>query len=197
MLVWIQTYAKELVSLAVPFIAWSLNSFLKGRVRLQYATPHGFTFLVQQPMRDALGNEVSPTQTVHTQSVIVRNSGREPATKVEVVFNWEPMCLNIWPLRHFETHREPDRRHVLIFDSLSPGEVIGCEALSVNADLPMLVTVRCDQCVAQSIRMYPQPIVGKGLRMIVLVLLALGLATAIYFAIVVLQFLMLGTPYGR
>lgn len=197
MLVWVQTYAKELVSLAVPFIAWALNNFFKGKVRLQFATPHGFTFLVQQPLRDPEGREISPTQAVHTQSLIVRNAGREPATKLEVVFNWEPMCINVWPTRHFETHREPDRRYVLIFDSLSPGEVVGCEVLSVNGELPKLVTVRCDQCVGQSIAMYPQPVVGRGVRTAAVVFMALGVATAIYFAIVAVQFLVLGTPYGR
>lgn len=127
----------------------------------------------------------------------MRNSGRETATKLEVVFNWEPMCINVWPLRHFETHRELDGRYVLIFDSLSPGEAVGCEVLSVNRELPMLVTVRCDQCVGQSIRMYPQPVVGKGVRAVAVALMALGLATAIYFSIIAVQFLVLGTPYGH
>ncbi|MGF6599805.1 hypothetical protein P3T23_004539 [Paraburkholderia sp. GAS448] len=197
MMQWIQTYSKELVSLIVPFIAWVLNNKLKGKVRLQLATPHSFTFLVQEPLRGPDGNEIRPTQTVHTQSVTVRNAGREPATRLEMVFNWEPMCANVWPPRHFEKHIEPDGRYVLIFDSLSPRETVGCEILSVNRELPFVVTVRCDQCVAQPITMYPQPVVSDKMRIVAFVLMMLGLAAAVYLSILVAQFLILATPYGH
>lgn len=192
-----QTYGKEIVSLMVPLIAWALNSFFKAKAKLHVALPHQFTFLVQQPLFDAQGNQTSPTQTVHTNSFMVRNAGREAATKVEMVFNWKPMCLNIWPPRHFEEHIEPDRRYVLIFDSLAPGEVLGCEVLSVNSDLPNLVTVRSDQCVAQNINMYPQPTVSNTFRVIATALMALGLAAAMYFSILLVQFLVLKTPFGH
>ncbi len=45
----LQTYGKEIVALLVPFIAWTLSTFLKSKARLNIATPHRFTFLVQQP----------------------------------------------------------------------------------------------------------------------------------------------------
>ena len=193
----VETYGKELFALLVPFITWGLNRFFKGKARLQIAQPHKFTFLVQQPLIDSLGNQVSPTQTVHTNSFIVRNSGRETSTNVELVFNWKPMCLNVWPPRHFTESQEPDNRYVLVFDSLSPGEVLGCEVLSVNIELPNLVTVRSDQCVAQFINMYPQPVVTHAVRATHTFLKALGLATVVYGAILLIQFLVLKTPYGH
>lgn len=193
----IQTYAKEIVSLLVPFITWLLNSFLKGKARLQVAQPHTFTFIVQQPLIGSNGNQISPTQTVHTNSLIVRNAGREHATKVELVFNWKPMCINVWPPRHFQEHLEPDQRYVLIFESLSPGEVLGCEVLSINGEVPSLVTVRSDQSVAQFINMHPQPVVSNAVRTATTVFLSLGLATAVYASILLVQFLVLKTPYGH
>ena len=192
----IETYGKEIVALLVPVLTWALNGFFKARAKLQVALPHQFTFLVQQPLIDPSGNQVSPTQTVKTNSFIIRNAGREPATKVELVFNWRPMCLNIWPVRHYEEYVEPDRRHVLIFDSLAPGEVLGVEVLSVNEDLPNLVTVRSAECVAQNINMYPQPVVGSSVRIAAATLMALGLAAAVYLAILLVQFLVLRTPLG-
>lgn len=159
--------------------------------------PHQFTFLVQQPLIDAEGNQVSPTQTVKTNSFLIRNAGREPASKVELVFNWKPMCLNLWPVRHYEEYVEPDNRYVLIFDSLAPNEVLGVEVLSVNYDLPNLVTVRSAECSAQNINMYPQPVVSQSVRVIATVLMALGLAAAVYLAIVLVQFLVLKTPLGH
>ena len=192
----IQTYGKEIVALLVPLITWLLNTFLRSHARLHVAAPHRFTFLVQQPLIGAEGKQVSPTQTVNTNSVIVYNSGRDAATKVELVFNWKPMCLNIWPSRHFEEHLEPDGRYVLIFPSLSPGETLGCEVLSVNADLPNLITVRSDQCVAKFVNMYPQPVLTPAKRRIAGFLLAAGLAAVVYGAIVLVQLLVLKTPLG-
>lgn len=193
----LETYGKEIVSLLVPVVAWVLNSFFKAKARLQVALPHQFTFLVQQPLIDPEGHEVSPTQTVKTNSFIIRNAGRESATKVELVFNWKPMCLNLWPVRHYEEHVESDRRYVLIFDSLAPGEVLGVEVLTVNGDLPNLVTVRSAQCIAQNINMYPQPVVSNTVRFVATTLIALGLAAAVYLVILLVQFLVLRTPFGH
>lgn len=192
-----ETYGKEIVSLLVPILTWVLNGVFKAKAKLQVALPHQFTFLVQQPLIDAEGKQVSPTQTVKTNSFIIRNAGREPASKVELVFNWKPMCLNLWPVRHYEEHVEPDNRYVLIFDSLAPNEVLGVEVLSVNYDLPNLVTVRSAECVAQNINMYPQPVVSQSVRFIATVLMALGLAAAVYLAIILVQFLVLKTPLGH
>lgn len=193
----LETYGKEIVSLLVPLVTWVLNRFFRTKAKLQVALPHKFTFLVQEPLNDSQGNQLSPTQTVMTNSFIIRNAGRETATKVELVFNWKPMCLNIWPVRHYEEHIEPDRRYVLIFDSLVPGEVLGVEVLTINADLPNLVTVRSAQCIAQSLDMYPQPAVSNSVRNVIAVLMALGLATAVYLSILLVQFLVLRTPLGH
>lgn len=193
----IATYGKEIVALLVPVITWVLNVLLKSKVKLQVALPHQFVFLVQQPLLDGEGNQVSPTQTVRTNSFIIRNAGKEPATKVELVFNWKPMCINVWPVRHYEEHLDQDGRYILIFDSLSPTEVLGIEVLSVNGELPNLITVRSTQCVAQNIEMYPQPIVSSSLRIMVTMLMAIGLAATIYLLIILIQFLVLQTPVGH
>lgn len=191
-----ETYGKEIVSFLVPIVTWLLNNFFKGKARLHIAQPHKFTFLVQEPLVNPQGAMVSPSQNVHTNSFLVRNSGRESATKIELVFNWKPMCLNVWPPRHFTEHVEPDNRYVLVFESLSPGEVLGCEVLSVNQELPNLMTVRSDQCVAQFLNMYPQPVVSPRMRTFTSALQALGLAAAVYAAILLVQFLVLKTPFG-
>lgn len=193
----LETYGKELFSLLVPVITWALNSLFKARARLQVALPHQFTFLVQEPLTDGQGNVVSPTQTVKTNSFIIRNAGREPATKIELVFNWKPMCLNLWPVRHYEEHIEPDNRYTLIFDSLAPNETLGVEVLAVNNELPALVTVRSSQCTAENISMYPQPVVSNSVRIIATTLMALGLAAAVYLLILLVQFLVLRTPFGH
>ena len=107
------------------------------------------------------------------------------------------MCHNIWPSRHYSENIEPDDRFILTFDNLAPSEVIGIELFSVNADLPSLLVVRSAECVAQNVDMYPQPVVRRSTRIIATTLMALGLATAVYLVILLLQFLILQTPLGH
>lgn len=190
----LRLYGKEIVALLVPLIAWTLNTFLRARARIKVATSHAFTFLVQQPLVDGSGKVIQPNQVARTRSILIHNVGRETATKVQVVLNWKPMCINVWPSRHFTEHVEPDGRYVLLFDSLSPGESFACEVLVVNADLPDLVTVRSDQSVGQFVEMLPQPVVSARVRFIAALLVAVGMATSVYWLIVLIQFLVLQTP---
>lgn len=193
----LQTYAKEIFSLCVPMVAWLLTRFLRARAKLQIAHPHTFTFLVNVPLLDNEGKTVRESQTIHTKSCLIMNSGSETATKLELVFNWKPACVNIWPPRHYNEHTEPDNRYTIIFDSLSPGEALNCEILSVNVDLPNLVTARCDQTTARFVDMHPQPINSQWVNLASAFLLMTGLATSIYILLLIIQFLVLKTPLGR
>ncbi|CAA0089067.1 Uncharacterised protein [Zhongshania aliphaticivorans] len=192
----IQHYAKEIFSLVIPLITWFLNNRFKARAKLQLAIPHSFTFIVDEPLRDPDGNVIREKQSVHTASHVISNSGRETATRVELVFNWKPLCINIWPSRHYEQHSEQDGRHVMVFESLAPNEQIGFELLSVNNDLPALINARSDQCTATTIAMYPQPVESAWKRRLAVTLLFMGFSFAIYLTIILLQFLILANNGG-
>ena len=189
----IETYGKEIVALLVPFITWVLNNALRAKAKLFLASPHNFTFLVQQPWTNPQGVAV-PTQTLMTASIMVWNGGKETATKVEWVFNWKPQCINIWPSRHYEDHLEPDGRYVMVFDTLAPNETLGCELLALNAETPNLITARCDQCVAQTVNTYPMRVIPNWQRRLLGLLLLAGLAAIVYATIALLQLLILRTP---
>jgi len=188
-MVFLQTYAKEIFSLLVPLVTWFLSHIFRARAKLQIAKPHGFTFLVDAPLKDENDRVLSPNQTVHTITHLVNNAGKETATNVELVFNWKPLCINIWPTRHFKEHTEKDNRYILVFDSLAPGELIGAELLSINQELPELVNVRSNQCTATTIEMYPQPVFPTWKRRLVAFLLFAGLAFVAYVTVILLQFL--------
>jgi hypothetical protein len=192
----LETYGKEIFSLLVPLVGWALNTFFKAKAKLLIANPHTFTFLVQQPLLNQEGAQVAPAQTLRTRSLMVWNVGRETGTRIEWVFNWKPAVINFWPSRHFDEHTEPDNRYTVIFDSLAPKETLGCEILSVNADLPNLVTIRSDQGAAQYVNMYPQPVIPIWKRRIETILVLAGVAVILYASIVVLQFLLLRTPFA-
>lgn len=192
----ISKYGKEIVSLLVPFITWFLNVGIKARAKLIWTSPHSFTFLVQEPLRDAEGNVLKPTQTVYTASIRVINNGRETATKVELVFNWKPQYLNLWPVRHYEEKTDHDNRHILIFDNLSPKEEIGLEIMSINYELPALLLVRSAECTAQNMPMMWVSYVPPWRINVARLLLLVGLSSAVYGLIALIQFLVLKTPSG-
>ena len=192
----ISTYGKEIVSLLIPFITWFLNVGIKAKAKLIWASPHSFTFLVQEPIRDSDGKVIQPTQKVCTASIKVINSGRETANKVELVFNWKPHYVNLWPVRHYEQKTDIDNRHIMIFDNLSPKEEIGLEIMSINADLPALLLVRSAECTAQNVPLMWIRYVANWKINIARLLLLVGLSASVYWLIALIQFLVLKTPYG-
>lgn len=187
-------HGKEIVSLLVPFITWFLNVGIKAKAKLIWASPHSFTFLVQEPLRGPNEVIISNTQRVCTASIRVINVGGETANKVELVFNWKPQHLNLWPVRHYESICDQDSRHILVFDNLSPKEEIGIEIMSINADLPALIQVRSAECQAKNVPMMWIAYVASWKIAITRAFLFLGLGAFVYWLLVLIQFLVLKTP---
>jgi hypothetical protein len=187
-------YGKEIVSLLVPFVTWWLNTGAKPKAKLHWTSPHAFTFLVQEPLQDAQGVVVRPTQTVCTASVRVINSGREAAHRVELVFNFRPQYLNLWPVRSYEERTDADRRHMMIFENLAPKEELGIEIMSVNQDLPALLQVRSAECVARQVQLMWFAKVAQWRIQVARLLMFIGLAAAVYWLITLVQLLVLKTP---
>lgn len=190
----LQTYGKELVALFVPMVTWAFSRFAGNGVKLQRGIRHSHSFLVNQPMVNAQGVQIAPTQNAHTASVIVINRGRVTATNVEFVFNFSPMCINFWPIRSYVEQVQADGRHVFIFPSLAPNETIGFELLSVNVSLPALVNLRCDQMAASEVKLSQYVTVPQWKVQLLRCLALLGLGAAVYLTIQLIQFLVLSTP---
>lgn len=189
----LQQYGKEIFAILVPVVTWMLNHFFKAKAKLKAAHPHSFSYLIKEPLLDQNDQVIRETQIANAKSLIVKNVGREPATKVEVVLNWRPQYFNLWPSRHHQTHQQEDGRFYIIFESLSPGETIGLELLSVNQDLPAVINIRSDQSIAQFVDMEPTEVFRPLIVNTVRILLILGFSAAIYLSIVLMQFLILDT----
>jgi hypothetical protein len=182
-----QTYSRELVGVSTVVFAFLLNRVFRPRAKLIYSVRHAFTFIVEQPLLDPQGNEVSPTQTINTASISISNLGIQPAKNVEIVFNWKPQFLNVWPARHYSTKDSPPARHSIVLDSLAPKEVFGMEILSINANLPGLTAVRSDDCVAANVPMIPQQVQPRWRIMLAGTLMVIGLAGAGYLVTALIQ----------
>jgi len=181
-------HLKEFISLLVPFISWFLSLALKGRAKLIWASPHSFTFLVPEPIKDEGGNIVKSTQMVFTASFKVINVGRETANKIELVFNWKPQFMNLWPVRHYETKtNEQDGRYSVIFDNLSPREEIGLEVLSINNDLPELLVVRSAECQATRVLIRWAELFPQWKNNLILFLLFTGIGGTVYMFFSLMQ----------
>ena len=191
-----QTYGKELFSLVVPLVSLVINRSSNKGARLVHGTKHSFTFLVQEPLTSADGTAVQPNQVVHTASVVVQNLGGAACTNVELVFNWKPMCLNIWPARRYDMSTDVDGRYVLRFSSLAPQEYFQFELLSVNLGLPQLINARCDQGVAKDVVLIFQARLPRWQMNSYRVLRFAGLAAAAYAIVLLIQALVLLTPLG-
>jgi hypothetical protein len=193
----LESWGKEIVSLLVPVLTWALGRFFGSRAKLEFSNPHAFRFTVQEPLRDPAGAIISPTQTVHTRSLVCRNTGKVTLTRVEWVFHSKPQCLNVWPPRQYFHRDVADGRHALLFPSLAPGEAVGAEVLAINANVPDVLTVRSDQCLVDWVTMAPQRVVERWRIRVLLLLAFAGLGVLVYATILLLQWLILLTPVGR
>lgn len=186
-------YGKEIFALAVPIFTLIINKFFKSSAKLSFGELHQFTYLISEPLLNDKKEQVSEKQTVHTQSYLFKNEGREPATSVEIIFNYPPMYLNVWPSRPYVLTQDMERRHIMVFDYLAPQEMIRCEVMSFNRELPSLLSVRCKEGIASQLRLIPSKVYHPLIVRFVVVLMFLGSATLVYLAIVMLQWLLLKT----
>ncbi len=184
---WLTAYAKEIISVVTVFIAFALNHIFRPRARLVYAVGHDFTFLVDQPLLDAAGQQIAPRQTVHTQSIIVRNEGVVSATGVEVTLNWRPFVMNVWPARSYSETESAHSRWTVRFASLAPKESFNIELFSLNTQVPAPTSVRSEECVAVPKHMAIMPVQPPWKIILFLVLSLLGGMTAVYLLITAIQ----------
>lgn len=189
----ITQYGKEIFAFAVPIFTFILNKFFKNSAKVNYGQLHQFTYLINQPLLDQKGGVLREKQTVHTESYVFRNEGREPATNLEIIFNFPPMYINIWPSRHYSIKDDAEQRQVMVFDYLAPKEVIRCEIMSINKDLPLLLSVRCKEGLARNITLIPQKLYSPLFLKFIALLIFLGSVSLVYYVVALLQWLLLKT----
>ena len=188
MIAFLQTYSKEIAALAAVVVTFLLNQGLRPRAKIVYGTRNAFTFLVDQPLYSPDGQKLLDKQGVHTASYAVKNVGREPAESVEITFNWRPPFLNVWPPRHYEDKPSPLNRHSVVFPSLAPGETAQVEVMAINAQLPVITALRCDQCVGKEVQLQPQQVYPAWVQRIIWVVLTLGIGSTGYLLVWLIQF---------
>lgn len=186
-------YGKEIFSVVVPVFTLLLNKFFKNRAKISFGKLHQYSYLIDKDVTTEGDNQPKQKVVVHTESYVFNNEGREPATSLEIIFNYKPMYLNIWPSRHYTIKIDPDQRYIMMFDYLAPKESITCALMSVDSSLPNLLSVRCKEGLAECITIIPQKRQRPMFINFVGILIFMGSISLVYFVIVLLQWLLLKT----
>lgn len=188
----VSAYQDQIVAASLVLLTFLLNRIFRLKAKLIYSVGHSTNLVIDQPLLNDEGTQISAHQLVRTASITVENNGLLPARALEITFNWKPPFLNVWPARQYEEAAGAHNRHTLKMDSLAPGEQFTIEIMAVNAELPLLTSVRSENSVGTLIPMAPARVWPAWLNHTAGALLILGSATAVYFVIRGLQLLVGG-----
>lgn len=183
----LQPYQAQFWSLLVVVFGAVVTRLMRLKPKLLYSINHSTILLVDQPLLDQEGQQIAPRQHVRTASIFLENAGLNPAKNVEVAFNWKPAILNVLPARAYTDVTSALDRYSIKFDSLAPGEQVTIDIMAINAELPNMTAVRSEDCKGKAVNMAPQRVWSKWLLNSLLAFLILGLATAVYLLIKLVQ----------
>ena len=97
---------------------------LQPRSKIIWSEPHTFTYLLPR------AKELGGTFNVFTKAIYLQNVGKQSASDVQVICNYEPQYYNLWPPLPHETETMDDKRFVIRANSLGPKEWFQIEILS-------------------------------------------------------------------
>jgi hypothetical protein len=187
----IKTYAKEIIALVVPFLALFLNNRLQPRARLVQGIRHASTLLLDEPTLANDGKIIDSKKIVRFAQISFVNTGSEPATNLQITFNWKPQHYSLWPHRKFSVDTSPDDRFTILAGTLPPKDSIAIDILTVNGELPAITSAQCDECTAKNMPLAAQEVHPTWKLATACWFMAVGLGATVYFMISILQALTL------
>ena len=129
---------------------FALERFFERRPRLVYYLGHASEFVVPQP-------PPTPSLTVHTHAVVIRNIGRLTAHNVRVGHRVLPQNITVFPYRPYTIETLPEDHNEIVLETLAPNDQITISYLyfpplywhQINSE------VRCDEGLARLINVLP------------------------------------------
>lgn len=153
-------YSKEITSLLMGLISVVGKVVSKPRTALMWG-PRTHVSHLLPPFTDADGDVTDPKPILNAASFLIKNTGKVPLTEVEVILNFPPQSLNLWPPRPFSKREIEHDRVAISLTTLSPGEEIWFEMVAVNAPVPAALSVRSKETVARLLTLELMPVVPK------------------------------------
>jgi hypothetical protein len=157
-----------LLGLLATLIIW----LCKPRTKLLWSKTHGYCHSV--------GTGDNTNLLVYNDYYIVQNCGRKCADKVEVVFNYKPQTISIWPQRDYRETTNREGRYILSFDNLAPREFININLLQANTTPPDLLNLRNPDGVGRQINTRPLQVYSASINILIILLLFIGFCNCIY-----------------
>ncbi|WP_353088235.1 hypothetical protein [Stenotrophomonas sepilia] len=133
-------YAKEIVAL----IAGALNLWSKTLGRPRTSMVWGQRNTVSHVLPDFKENGVVTLKSpiLNVGSVLVRNTGKTSLSEIEVILNYAPNSLNIWPVRPMTQRQIEHDRFLVTVAYLPPGEELWLDMVMVHGDVPAVLGIR-------------------------------------------------------
>lgn len=150
-----------------------VGRFATARSKLLWAVSHQHFY--RMPRLDDGGSF-----PVITQQIWFQNAGRLPAEDIEIVFNWKPQHLEIWPPRSYQSGALPDGRFGITVPYLTGAEVMTVSMIDTIREMPVIVSVRSKSGLGNMVAMAPQRVWPGWMTFTAAALMLTGLTTLFY-----------------
>ena len=158
-----------LIGVAITFVVWLFRAKVVitwGRTSLNF---HKF----REPSSDL-------EKPMSTQKFFIHNSGRKPASTVELVLSAEPTSYSLTPNRAHERSRLPDGHYSLKIPSVAPKELLVVDLLGLDLRGPQLLSVNCPDVLTKQVNFISQRQYPYFLYWLVFYLMSAGLIGTVY-----------------
>jgi hypothetical protein len=141
---------------------------IQPRPRVVWGTSHQFAFRI--PRTNAPGGEF----LLHTQTAFLQNIGFGPAEDVEIILNYKPEHLSLWPQLNYTTVTNPEGRFIIKIENLGRREYTAVEMLHSIGEMPTALRVRTSRGECRQVSMAPMQVFPRWFIMLLRMLILVG-----------------------
>jgi hypothetical protein len=160
------------IALATAFLIW----LFRAKVKLLW----GSTSTSYHTFR--LG-ENGQNIAIWTEKFYVQNTGRKPASSIEIVFSDSLTSFNLWPPRDHSQKTLDNGNYVIAVPSLAPGELLIVDMIDIDLRSPKLLSVNCPDSLSRQVDFVAQRQFGRVVTTVVAYLMISGAVGTIYLLI--------------
>ena len=172
-------YSKEIASVLVGFFGLIGKLAAKPKTSMAWG-PRASISHILPPFTDADGKVTDQRPHLTVGSFFISNTGKVPLSEIEIVLNYSPQSLNLWPPRPFSIAEIAHGRIAISLPALSPKDELWFEMVSVNNSLPNVLSVRSKETVARPITLDLLPVAPTWQIRIIQILSLFGIVAAVY-----------------
>lgn len=111
---------------------------------------------------------------ITSASHLVQNVGGAPAKDVQVVFNYKPNSISVWPQQAYVGEENPESRWLIRIPSIGPHENVTINSIMIGVDHPNILTVKTPEGLGKFADFSFHRDLGKFRNGLILALMFLG-----------------------